>query len=447
MINRVLLERYHCAESLAEFDLNSQLSDDAGFFGFGQNLVCFGSSAEGFRRDRPGQPLCDISTAVRLRGDRVGLPFDPNEVVENLRLERYAQDHNLNGNQPLFKKVLRNAYYSLRPLLPVSVRRHLQKAYLRGWADRPFPRWPVDLSVENILEHNLKLAMQTNGQTMIPFIWYWPNGYTACSLMTHDVETEAGRDFCSTLLDLNDSVQIKASFQVVPEKRYQVSEGYLHSIRERGCEVAVQDLNHDGHLYSNRGEFLRRAKQIQEYKKQFQATGFRSAILYRNLDWLQELGFSYDMSVPNVAHLDPQSGGCCTVFPYFIGDTLELPVTTTQDYSLFHIMGKYDLDLWRTQAELVLEKHGLLQFIIHPDYIIDGKPKDTYRQLLAYLAHLRDEKNVWMTLPNEVDRWWRARNQMRLLPRGDSWGIEGPESERACVAFACLENGQISYRI
>jgi len=45
-----------------------------------------------------------------------------------------------------------------------------------------------------------------------------------------------------------------------------------------------------------------------------------------------------NMSVPNVGHLDAQLGGCCTVMPFYIGDILELPLTTTQDYSLFNIL-------------------------------------------------------------------------------------------------------------
>jgi len=69
--------------------------------------------------------------------------------------------------------------------------------------------------------------------------------------------------------------------------------------------------------------------------------------MYRNGDWYDVFDFSYDMSVPNVAHLEPLRGGCCTVMPYFIGTILELPLTATQDYSLFHILNDYTLDLGR----------------------------------------------------------------------------------------------------
>jgi peptidoglycan/xylan/chitin deacetylase (PgdA/CDA1 family) len=445
MLNRALLERYRCAEILADFDINGQLSPDSGFFRFGDNAICYGRSSTGSRAEDLAEGLYDTAGDALAAPEHVRLPFDPGQVIDNLRMERYAIDHNLNGTQPLSRKALRFAYYSLRPLFPVPVRRHIQKAYLRGWDNRRFPHWPVDSTVENILEQCLALGMKAQGLTEIPFIWFWPNGAVGCALMTHDVETTLGRDFSAKLMDINDEYGIKASFQVVPEKRYTVPESYLSSIRDRGFEIAVQDLNHDGHLYSTREEFIRRAELINKYRQQFGSTGFRAAILYRNLDWLPELNFSYDMSVPNVAHLDPQSGGCCTLFPYYIGKTLEIPVTTTQDYSLFHIIGQYNLDLWKTQSNLILKKNGLMNFIVHPDYIVDARPQQTYRDLLAYLAQLRDERNVWIPLPHEVDEWWRARGQMQLVNEGGTWRVTGKESDRARVAYARLEDGSVTY--
>jgi hypothetical protein len=447
MINQALLERYRCAESIAQFSLSAGLAPATGFFRFGPDVIGYGRTVAGDVHPTPENPLPDNAEGAIVGHSAVALPFDPNQVIDNLRLERYAEDHNLNGTQPLSKKILRDAYYSLRPLFPISVRRHFQKAYLRGWAERPFPKWPVDVTVENLLEDCLKLAMQAKSLSEVPFIWFWPNGANACALMTHDVETVAGKEFSSQLMDINESFGIPASFQVVPELRYEVEEAYLSSIRNRGFEVAVQDLNHDGRLYSNREQFLERAKLIRQYKTEFRATGFRAAILYRNLDWLPELGFSYDMSVPNVGHLDPQSGGCCTVFPYFIGDTLEIPVTAIQDYSLFHILGDYGIELWKKQTSISLAKHGLMHFIVHPDYIIEEKPQQTYRELLTYICSLRSDKNVWVTLPREVDRWWRARTQMKLVQSGTSWHIEGPDSERASIAYATLQDGKIQYRV
>jgi hypothetical protein len=295
------------------------------------------------------------------------------------------------------------------------------------------------------MERLLVLSLRASKQTEIPFIWFWPNGATSGAIMTHDVETTEGRDFCASLMDIDDEFGIKASFQVVPESRYDVPESYLESIRSRGFEVNVQDLNHDGHLFRSKKEFLARAVKINEYRRKFRAEGFRSAVLYRRQEWFDALDFSYDMSVPNVAHLDPQRGGCCTVMPYFVGNLVELPVTATQDYSLFHILRDHSIELWKQQIELIMAKHGLMSFIIHPDYIIDREERATYQTLLAYLRDLRAEKNVWMPLPREVASWWRQRSQMRLVQVNGEWKIEGEGSERARIAYAHETDGQLAY--
>jgi hypothetical protein len=153
------------------------------------------------------------------------------------------------------------------------------------------------------------------------------------------------------------------------------------------------------------------------------------------------------MSVPNVAHLDPQRGGCCTVMPYFVGDVLELPLTTTQDYSLFHILNDYSLDLWQRQLRLVSERHGLASFIVHPDYVVDARARGTYRALLAHLAQLRADGALWIPLPREVDQWGRERSEMTVVAHGAGWRIEGNGSERARLAFASLDRDRVVFTI
>ena len=264
-------------------------------------------------------------------------------------------------------------------------------------------------------------------------------------MVTHDVETSAGRDFCPHLMDLNDMFGIKTAFQIVPEKRYSIPQSFLDSIRERGFELNVHDLNHDGHLMEDREEFLHRAKHINAHGRRFGALGFRSAMLYRNIDWYEALDFSYDMSVPNVAHLDPQRGGCCTVFPFFNGKMLELPVTMAQDYSLFHILKDYSIGLWKQQISLIREKHGLMQIIIHPDYIREKAARRVYTELLCYLSELRAGGETWIALPSEAAAWWRLRNELKLVNERGSWRIEGEGRQRARVAYATIVDDKIRY--
>jgi len=299
----------------------------------------------------------------------------------------------------------------------------------------------VDRTVEQILERLLVLAMKARGLERVPFIWFWPEGANACAIMTHDVEERAGRDFCSQLMDLDEAAGLKSSFQIVPEARYPVPQAFLEEIRARGFEINIHDLNHDGRSFSSYDEFMRRVRGINQYGREYRALGFRSGALYRNQAWYAALEFSYDMSVPSVAHLEPQRGGCCSLMPFFIGRILELPLTMIQDYSLFHILNDYSIDLWKQQLSVITERHGLASFIVHPDYIIATRARATYQTLLQHLARLREERALWIALPAEVDRWWRERSQMTVVSEGTEWRIEGNGRERARLAFANLVVG------
>jgi hypothetical protein len=281
----------------------------------------------------------------------------------------------------------------------------------------------------------------------VPFVWFWPHGAPSCAIVTHDVETSVGRDRCSWMMDEDDRYGIKASFQIVPEERYAVSPAFLAGIRARGFEINVHDLNHDGLLFSDRREFQRRAQRINQYVHDFGARGFRSGSLYRQAGWYDALDVAYDMSIPNAAHLDPQRGGCCTVMPYFIGKIVELPLTTTQDYSLFHVLGDFSNEIWTKQLKLVMERYGLASFIVHPDYLDTDQTRNVYRALLDRLSRLREAGQCWIALPGEVERWWRERSQMTLVRDRAGWRIEGAGKERARVAYAELAGGSLVYNL
>jgi glycosyltransferase involved in cell wall biosynthesis len=444
-IGSLLSNFYRCPQLDANFTLAGNLQPVAGYFRIKEGPICYGRLSETQPAATADCTLPEVCSQVSEEGKAVSLPFDPAEVVANLRLERYKAGDEISGNDGV--SLVRRLYYLLRPIMPVDVRKYLQRLYFRGWDRIQFPHWPVDRSADRLHEWLLTSAMKAEGTTDVPFVWFWPDGYSSCASVTHDVETIAGRDFCTQLMDLNDSYGIKTSFQVIPEERYEVPPAFLDSIRERGFEVNIHDLNHDGELFSTPEHFTERVGKINRYGDEFKARGFRSAVLYRRLESLNELDFAYDMSVPNVAHLDPQRGGCCTVMPYFIGDLVEIPVTTTQDYSLFHILSDYSTRLWEEQVTTITQAHGMASFIIHPDYVIEARARQTYRQLLKYLADLRTNHKLWIALPGEINDWWRARAQMQLVQDGDTWRVEGKGSERARVAYARADGNGIVYRI
>jgi hypothetical protein len=420
-------------------------SGDVGFFRFGPETICYGKCASGVSTKVEQSGLYDAFKSMRFTGSEIHLPFDPAAVIESLRREHYEGSLAPGRQKIVTQEWILKAYYFIRGMLPDAVRRHMQRAYFSDWKNRPFPAWPVDFTVDTLHENILQLSMEAAGIQRMPFIWFWPDGAPNCLILTHDVETSVGRDFTPQLMDLDESYGFKASFQVIPEKRYEVTNEYVQEIRNRGFEFNIHDLNHDGHLYQWREEFLRRAKKINEHGHRFNARGFRAGSMFRNLDWYDAYEFSYDMSVPNVAHLEPKRGGCCTVFPFFIGKILELPLTTSQDYSVFHILSDYSIGLWKKQLDLIRQRNGLMSFLAHPDYLISLRTRKVYESLLDHLRQMVAREGTWAVLPGDVDRWWRARSQMRLVSRGDEWEIVGPEKERARLAYAVLDGGRLVY--
>jgi hypothetical protein len=112
---------------------------------------------------------------------------------------------------------------------------------------------------------------------------------------------------------------------------------------------------------------------------------------------------------------------------------------------LFHVLNDYSTTLWKQQTDLIMEKHGLMSFIVHPDYIIEDREKAVYEALLANLSELREKREVWITTPGEVNRWWRQRAAMSLVEDGDNLRIEGIGNERARVAYASEEDGRLVF--
>jgi hypothetical protein len=439
---RAVRDRFRCPDGFLNFRLSEELTLDPGYFEFGPETTCYGRTLKGTHRAQSSSHLCDTLVDVLVDGTQLVLPFDPNEVIDNLRLERYPD-----GRLGMCEKALKSFYYWVRPLTNLSLRKSVQRLRANNWQKRQFPHWPVDTGVENICESLLLLSLRASGVDRIPFIWFWPSGARGCVSMTHDVESQAGRNFCAKLLDIDESFGIKASYQIVPEGRYPVTPEFLNELRDRGCEVCIQDLNHDGRLFDDREKFRRRVASINRYGREYGAKGFRSAMLYRRPEWYGDLDFSFDMSMPNVASLDPQRGGCCTVMPYFIGDILELPLTTIQDYSLFHVLNERSIDLWRTQVETILARNGLVSFIVHPDYLIESETQVVYRDLLSMLNGLRRREALWFALPNEINSWWRARSRMSVVKDKGSWRVVGEGSERAELAFAREVEGKIVYEL
>jgi len=120
-------------------------SGKEGFFRLG-SLRLFGRTGDESAALRPDEALAVIDSRITRNAESVNLPINPTEIIENLRWEKYAGSANTqisyisNG-----KSFSRRLYYAIRPLLPVNVRRHLQRRRSRIGRKSPFPNGQLTL--------------------------------------------------------------------------------------------------------------------------------------------------------------------------------------------------------------------------------------------------------------------------------------------------------------
>lgn len=344
--------------------------------------------------------------------------------------------------------MLRNRlYYSLKPFLPWSLRVALRRWRAHRRRRRYADTWPIDESA----------ARPPEG-------WQgWPEGKQFAVVLTHDVEGQLGVDRCRLLMELEEQLGFRSSFNFIPEGEYRVAAELRAELAERGFEVGVHDLAHDGKLLSSREGFRARARRINAYLKDWGAVGFRAGFMLHNLDWFHDLDVQYDASTFDTDPFEPQPDAVGTIFPFWVprprsatGDPhdstiqrftrhsaarppqdsalrnppsafgdgyVELPYTLPQDFTTFIVFRERTIDLWKRKLDWVAAHGGMVLVNVHPDYLaFDGQPPtarefpaELYAQLLRYLKEAYSGR-YWHALPKEVAAFARqARSNPQVL--------------------------------
>jgi peptidoglycan/xylan/chitin deacetylase (PgdA/CDA1 family) len=308
--------------------------------------------------------------------------------------------------QMIFIKTFTQIYYHLKPFIPrrwqIWVRRQVILRKRRQCQDV----WPI-------LE---KAGKPTVGWTG------WPEKKQFALILTHDVDTARGQDRCYQLMELEEKHGFRSAFNFVPE-RYVVSADLRETLIQRGFEVGVHGLNHDGKLFATKRNFQERAVKINHYLKQWDAVGFRSPAMHHDLDWIGDLNIEYDCSTFDTDPFEPQPDGVATIFPFWVRANsskksyLELPYTLAQDFTLFVLMKEKSIDFWQKKLDWIANQGGMALLNTHPDYMnfqggeqgIEDYPAKYYQQ---FLEHVKNKFHglYWHGLPRELTHFFVQNN-------------------------------------
>lgn len=340
------------------------------------------------------------------------------------------------------KRGLLAMYYAARPFIPRLLQLALRRMYAKRQAQVQFPRWPIEPILVDRANEEVKRHIAESETGEVPLINFWPGTSRAAVILTHDVEWDVGVRNIPRVRELERKYGVVSSWNFVAE-RYPFDKAIFKALEDEGCEIGSHGLFHDGKKFSSRKIFEYRLPKMNSYIKEWGVVGFRSPATHRNPDWMHEIEVEYDSSFPDTDPFEPQAGGCCSIFPYFLGDLVELPITLVQDHTLIEILQEENIDLWVRKSNWIIQNHGLINIIIHPDYMLTENNLRYYEEFLKFITA---KKNLWFALPREAARWWRERSQSELIHgEGVEPVVTGPASSRGRVVWACLERATVKY--
>jgi hypothetical protein len=335
------------------------------------------------------------------------------------------------GNRRIPERGL-DLFYRVKPLIPRRLQLAARRRLIEVQGVPDFPAWPLDLSVGRLLRFYAACALRAAGRATGEFVWFWPGTYCAAAILTHDVESDEGVRLALRLADLEEEHGFRSSFNFGGWYRH-LDRGVIRELASRGFEIGLHGLTHDRQLFASRAMFEARLEPLAELARRLGAVGFRSPSTHRVVDWLADLPVEYDCTIANSDPYEPLPGGCCSVWPFFIGDVVELPYTLPQDHTLLTLLGHRSPELWLDQAAAIARAHGLVQCVSHPDpgYLAEPDKRAVYAEFLRGLGEVA---GLWRALPREAATWWRRRAAAN--PGGDiRAGIARLDEDAATVSI------------
>ncbi len=344
----------------------------------------------------------DVHRIIRTEDGRVHVPFDLDDAYTNYVSEAWAAASDVRRLSPATLAV----YYRIKRVVPRQVQLRARRALVRRQTPS-FPTWPLDRGVERLTELSLLQRLGASGESELPFRWFWPDAFHAAFVLSHDVESAEGQRLAIEIADLEEAYGFRSSFNF--GAWYDVDRGVLRELEQRGFEIGMHGLIHDRTLFSSRAAFTRQLPGLRDLADDLGAVGFRSPATHRVWEWLGELPVEYDGTIPHSDPYEPQPGGCCSLWPFFIGDVVELPYTLPQDHTLLTLLRHRTPDLWISTARSIMNRFGLVHCISHPDrgYLAEPGRRAVYGEFLEAMA---ERESLWHALPRDVARWWRSRD-------------------------------------
>lgn len=320
-------------------------------------------------------------------------------------------------------------YYSVKNFIPVGVRHRINAIAVRTRKRLAFPSWPCETALVDFWREWLTESLRALEIEDAPHIAFWPDGNRCAIVLTHDVESPFGLDQIRRMTDVEEKYGFRSSLNF-PLNQYPIDWRKLDDLKQRGFEFGAHGLAHDGRLFRSEEDFSALAPILERFALEQGFRGFRSPSTLRRVEWIERLNFDFDCSFSDTDPYEPQPGGSCSVFPFFLGKIVELPYTVPQDHTLIHLLRREPLPVWTAKSDWIASIGGMILTLTHPDYSGVAPHLSAYEELLK---RFNDIPDAWRAMPSEAASWWRQRSRMGLSIKDGTPTVTGLGSERAVI--------------
>ncbi len=395
-------------------------------------LVASVNTSVGARERAPAAPRI-LSPRTTTRNDGLSfwkLPEDWREPLnalnyqseESVRHFLYEEYLSAEHRQPSHRL---NAYYRVKDFIPPTMRHWLNSVAIQIRGQRNFPRWPVETALMDFWRKWVRAGLEKRDVEDEWHIGFWPAGKKCCIVLTHDVESRLGMQRVERMAEIEEHYGFRSAWNL-PLAQFSVDWNLVDRLRDRGFEFGAHGLSHDGRLFRSANDFGRLAPVLEQLAREHALKGFRSPSTLRRAEWIGKMDFDFDCTFADTDPYEPQPGGTCSLFPFFLGKLIELPYTLPQDHTLINLVHRDPLAIWSTKAQWIESIGGMILTLTHPDYCV-GPYLVQYESLLKRFA----EYDAWRALPSEAAAWWRQRDRMTLTIEAGTPVIAGAGAERA----------------
>lgn len=349
------------------------------------------------------------------RGALIGSVAQSARTAEYYLLESY-----LGGRERRPPSAL-GAYYRVKGLIPHSLRHRINALAVRTRRRRQFPNWPCESALMDFWRSWLQQSLERVEARDAWHIGFWPQGFKCCIVLTHDVESSFGLKRMESVADLEERHGFRSAWNLALAQ-YEIDWNPVRRLRSRGFEFGAHGLCHDGRLFRSPKDFADLAPTLERLAHRHGLNGFRAPSTLRRAEWIAGMSFDFDSSFADTDPWEPQPGGTCSLFPFFLGDVVELPYTMPQDHTLIHLLRRDPLQLWTLKARWIASLGGMILTLTHPDYMGGGRFLADYEELLKRLGEI---ENAWRALPSAVAAWWKRRARLALYVDGEEPRLMG----------------------